>query len=109
MPQTFGLEGDYLAADSSCVYEPDGTRPVIDAMRPITYGAPADATLPWTAEAKERVQRIPSFVRGVVVKRLEDYARREGHTEITADLMREVRRSMPVDFSKRLPFFSRDD
>jgi hypothetical protein len=40
---------------------------------------------------------------------MEDYARREGHTEVTAELMREVRRNMPVDFSKRLPFFSRDD
>jgi hypothetical protein len=44
-----------------------------------------------------------------VVKRLEDYARREGKSEITAELMQEVRRSMPVDFSKRLPFFLRND
>jgi hypothetical protein len=75
----------------------------------VSYGAAVDGELPWSAEAQARIQRIPSFVRGVVVKRIEDYARREGHTEVTADLMREVRRKMPVDFSKRLPFFSRDD
>jgi peptide/nickel transport system substrate-binding protein len=30
-------------------------------------------------------------------------------TEVTVELMREVRRAMPVDFSKRLPFFASDD
>jgi radical SAM protein with 4Fe4S-binding SPASM domain len=106
--RAFGVTGDYMAEDTSCAYEPDGNRPLV-ASRAVTYGAAAEAELPWSAEAEERIQRIPSFVRGVVVKRLEDYARREGHTEVTAELMREVRRNMPVDFSKRLPFFSRDD
>jgi hypothetical protein len=43
------------------------------------------------------------------VKRLEDYARGQGKTEVTAEMMQEVRRAMPVDFSKRIPFFMRDD
>ena len=107
--RAYGLEGDYMAEDASCCYEPDGTRAVIEPPRAVTYGAPVDAKLPWTAEAQDRVRRIPSFVRGVVVKRVEDYARREGHNEVTAELMREVRQKMPVDFSKRLPFFSQHD
>ena len=41
--------------------------------------------------------------------RLEDYARRQGATEATLELMREVRRAMPIDFSKRAPFFLSDD
>ena len=106
--RAYATTDDYLAEDSSCSYEPDGSRPLVTS-RTVTYGAPADAELPWSADAEARIQRIPSFVRGVVVKRMEDYARREGHTEVTAELMREVRRNMPVDFSKRLPFFSRDD
>ncbi len=106
--RAYATTGDYLAEDPSCSYEPDGSRPLVTS-RAVTYGAPADAELPWSADAEARIQRIPSFVRGVVVKRMEDYARREGHTEVTAELMREVRRNMPVDFSKRLPFFSRDD
>ena len=107
--RAYAVDGDYLAADPSCIYEPDETRPVIAPAHAVTYGAPARAELPWTAEAEDRIKRIPSFVRGVVVKRIEDYARREGHTRITADLMREVRQKMPVDFSKRLPFFAQDD
>jgi light-independent protochlorophyllide reductase subunit B len=67
------------------------------------------AELSWTPEAQERIQRVPSFVRGVVVKRLEDYARGQGKTEVTAEMMQEVRRAMPIDFSKRTPFFMRDD
>jgi hypothetical protein len=48
---------------------------------------------------------VPGFVRAVVAGRIEDYARRNGYTEVTADVMAAVRRDMPVDFSKRLPFF----
>ncbi len=107
--RAYADSGDHLAEDRSCAYEPDGTRPLVESQRSATYGVHVEPELPWTADAKARIQRVPSFVRGVVVKRLEDYARREGHREITAALMREVRQSMPVDFSKRLPFFSRDD
>jgi len=63
----------------------------------------------WSPAASARVDRIPSFVRGVVVQRMEDYARERGLQEITVELLSEVRRAMPIDFSKRLPFFARDD
>ena len=107
--RAFAREGDYLAEDSSCAYQPTGSEPLIERARPVTYGMQVESQLRWTAEAEERIRRVPSFVRGVVVKRVEDYARRQGLTEVTADLMREVRSAMPVDFSKRLPFFLRDD
>jgi light-independent protochlorophyllide reductase subunit B len=82
---------------------------VLGPARPVTYGMQADREMRWSAEAEARVQRIPSFVRGVVVKRLEEYARARGLTEVTLDLMAEVRRAMPIDFSKRTPFFMRDE
>lgn len=107
--RAFALEGDVLASDPSCAYEPDGSVPLIDRLRPVTYGAPAQITLKWSAAAEERVKRIPSFVRGVVVRRVEDYARARGIPEITPALMQEIRSSMPIDFSKRTPFFLGDD
>ena len=61
-----------------------------------------------TADARARMQRVPSFVRGVVVKRLEDYARAQGRDEVSSDLLREVRERMPIDFSKRRPYFLDD-
>ncbi|HSL72695.1 MAG TPA: radical SAM protein [Longimicrobiales bacterium] len=104
--RAFADTGDVLAADESCAYEPDGTRELIQPVRPVTYGRAAAAELHWTPEANARLQRIPSFVRGVVVERIERYARERGVTAITAELMTEIRQQMPVDFSKRLPFFA---
>ena len=60
----------------------------------------------WTPEATARLSAIPSFVRGVVMQRLEDYARRQGIREITIETLAEVRSAMPIDFSKRRPFFT---
>ena len=106
--RAFALEGDYLAADPSCAYEPaDGAEP-IRVGRPASYGDPARPALRWTADARARMQRVPSFVRGVVVKRLEDYARAQGRDEVSSELLREVRERMPIDFSKRRPFFLDD-
>jgi hypothetical protein len=102
------VDGDPLAADPSCAYEPSGDLPLVESPAPVRYGDAAERSLAWTPEAEERIRRIPSFVRGVVVKRLEDYARRHGRAEVTADLLAEVRRAMPVDFSQRKPFFLDD-
>ena len=52
--------------------------------------------------------RIPSFVRGVVMHRVEDWARRHGRREVTPELLAEVRSAMPIDFSKKQPFFVAD-
>lgn len=107
--RAFAARGDLLAEDPSCAYEPQAGAPVLGPAREVTYGAPAEPTMPWTAEARRRLDRIPSFVRAVVAQRVEAYARRAGADCVSLELMREVRRAMPVDFSRRLPFFARDD
>jgi radical SAM protein with 4Fe4S-binding SPASM domain len=107
--RALALEGHYLAADPSCVYEPTGDLPVIERLRTVTYGMPAAPAMRWSPEAEARLRRIPSFVRGVVVRRLEDYARERGMAEVTVEMMGEVRRAMPIDFSKRRPFFLGND
>jgi len=108
--RAYAVQGDVLAEDPSCAYQPG---PLLgEPIRPpraVSYGAAVEPELRWTPEAAERLKRIPSFVRGVVVQRLEAYARRHGATEVTLELMREVRRAMPIDFSQRLPFFASDD
>jgi hypothetical protein len=45
-------------------------------------------------------------VRGVVAERIENFARARGISTITPELMSDIRQQMPVDFSKRLPFFA---
>jgi radical SAM protein with 4Fe4S-binding SPASM domain len=96
---------DYMAEDASCAYDPTGEVPLIEP-RAVTHGSAGSArSLPWSDEAEARLRCVPGFVRAVVAGRIEDYAKRNGYTEITADVMVAVRRDMPVDFSKRLPFF----
>ena len=100
--------GDYLAADESCAWEPAGEGAVVEA-RPVTYGGPLQAGtgLSWSDGARRRLERVPGFVRGVVADRVERFARERGFTEVTEDVMAAVRRELPVDFSKRAPFFLR--
>lgn len=48
----------------------------------------------WTEEAAARIERVPSFIRSMIKKGVEDYAREGGHTEITAAIMDEVKGRM---------------
>jgi AdoMet-dependent heme synthase len=104
--RAYAETGDMLAADDSCAYEPPGGLDVI-APRGTTYGAAAVAALPWAADATARMARVPGFVRGVVMQRVEAWARQHGHACVTVDLLDEVRASLPIDFSRRAPFFAR--
>jgi radical SAM protein with 4Fe4S-binding SPASM domain len=99
--------GDHLAEDPGCVYEPPGDRPLVE-RKIVTYGSAPPAGLQWSPEASERMAKIPSFVRGVVMQRVEDFARARGLTTVTPELLGEIRQSMPIDFSKRRPFFLKD-
>lgn len=101
--------GDYLGTDESCVHQPRGDGSIVRPSRTMTYGASHETTLPWSPRARARIQRVPSFVRGVVSDRVERFARERGYVRVDLEVMAEVRRSMPVDFSRRLPFFLKKD
>jgi len=105
--RAFARTGDILGPDDSCAYEPTGDTPTVSGGPDKTYGALPEPTLAWSPDAEARIQRIPSFVRGVVVKRTEDYASRHGHTTITVALLDQLRKDLPIDFSKKRPFFMR--
>ena len=107
--RAYADSGDYTAADASCAYEPLDQREPVARTRDVRYGMPAAPALEWSEEARARIDRIPSFVRGVVVERVEKFARERGHERVTTELMAEVRRALPVDFSKKVPFFMRED
>jgi AdoMet-dependent heme synthase len=104
--RAFAVSGDVLAADPSCTYEPLPGATLVESGRAVRYGAEFAPALAWSPAARERVERIPSFVRGVVMQRLEEYARRQGIREVTIEMLAEVRTAMPIDFSKRRPFFT---
>ncbi len=51
-------------------------------------GAEPDTTeMPWTDEAREVANRAPAFVRGMIIKAIEAYAKSEGATEVTRQII----------------------
>ena len=90
--RAYATHGDYLAEDPACGYQPGahGGR-VIELPATLTLGLPVDYELAWEEAARERLQAIPSFARGMVVKAVEAYARGRGQTTITPELLAEVR------------------
>jgi radical SAM protein with 4Fe4S-binding SPASM domain len=90
--RAYATYGDYLAEDPACGYQPGshgGT--VIDLPATLTFGLPVDYQLTWEPGARERLQAIPSFARGMVVKAVEAYARGRGEHVITAAILADVR------------------
>ncbi|MBI1922812.1 radical SAM domain protein, coenzyme PQQ synthesis protein E, partial [Candidatus Poribacteria bacterium] len=90
--RAYALTGNYLAQDPSCEYQPGqyGNRAVrFEKMTP--FAAEPDYELRWTDEAKQRLNRVPSFARGMVTKSVEKYARENGYREITPELMKAVK------------------
>lgn len=47
----------------------------------------AEQTIAWTEEAKERIERAPSFVQGMAKKAVHSYAVEKGHTVITSSVI----------------------
>jgi len=90
--RAYAAHGDYLAEDPACAYQPGahGGR-VIDLPATLTFGLPVDRELTWEPAATERLQAIPSFARGMVVKAVEAYARGRGERVVTTALLADVR------------------
>ena len=54
-------------------------------------GAPTEEEIEWTEEAKQRIQKVPFFVRNMAKKTVLNFAKEKGITVIDARLMDEVR------------------
>jgi len=91
--RAYATYGDYLAEDPACGYQP-GARggQVIDLPPSLTFGQPVSYELTWDEAARARLDAIPSFARGMVVKAVEAYARGRGEVTITPELLADVRR-----------------
>src|SRR5437773_9557358 len=92
--RAYATYGDYLAADPAGGYAPGAHGGgVIELPPTLTFGLPVDYQLVWDEGARARLQAIPGFARGMVVKAVEAYARGRGDTVITRELLAEVRRT----------------
>ena len=73
------------------------TSVISDAFEETTEPAEPEG-LKWTSEALERLDRIPSFVRPMAKMGIESYAKENGHTEITGEVMDAARGNFPTQF-----------
>jgi len=62
----------------------------------IEYGGESPATIAWDDAAAARMKKIPAFVRGMVVKAVEDSCRRNGIDRVTAEELEKIRARMPT-------------
>jgi radical SAM protein with 4Fe4S-binding SPASM domain len=106
--RAYGMTGDLMAEDPLCTHTP-GTfagspllairdRASLEAqgIPAIEYGAESQKTIAWDDAAAARMKKIPAFVRGMVVKAVEESCRRNGLTRVTAEELERIRARMPT-------------
>ncbi|MBI2265067.1 MAG: radical SAM protein [Armatimonadetes bacterium] len=102
--RAFGATEDHLAADPICSYRPGSSPKAPSASGgPEAYGQECSVSLAWTPGALARTKRIPAFVRGMVIKKLENMARDRGLAEVSETLMDEARERMTGHIPKSPP------
>jgi AdoMet-dependent heme synthase len=114
--RAYGMTGDLMAEDPLCTHIP-GTfagSPLLtlrgsagasgasalsersESKSAIQYGLESPVTIAWDDDAAARMKKIPAFVRGMVVKAVEDSCRRNGIGRVTAEELEKIRARMPT-------------
>ena len=62
----------------------------------IEYGGESPTTVAWDDAAAERMKKIPAFVRGMVVKAVEESCRKSGLDRVTVEELERIRARMPT-------------
>ncbi len=109
--RAYGMTGDLMAEDPLCTHTPGRFvgSPLLSRDGPpsplrgfgetpplIEYGGESRATIAWDDAATERMKRIPAFVRGMVVKAVEESCRKNGIPRVTVDELERIRARMPT-------------
>jgi radical SAM protein with 4Fe4S-binding SPASM domain len=103
--RAYAAYGDYLAEDPACDYQPGAFGgQVITLGEEQTFGFAAPLTVEWTPAAQARLQRLPSFARGMVITGVERYAAAHGIACITPEVMQAVREQAESRFGRRFSF-----
>ena len=107
--RAYGMTGDLMAEDPLCTHTPGtfagspllairGTAagPVALGGRAIEYGSESPPTIAWDDAAAARMKKIPAFVRGMVVRAVEDSCRRNGISRVSVEELERIRARMPT-------------
>ena len=112
--RAYGMTGDLMAEDPLCTHTPGkfaGSPLLAPAFAPrgfgepalarwaplaIEYGAESPTTIAWDDAAAARMKKIPAFVRGMVVKAVEESCRKSGLDRVTVEELERIRARMPT-------------
>jgi radical SAM protein with 4Fe4S-binding SPASM domain len=105
--RAYGMTGDLMAEDPLCTHTPGrfagspmldvrGVPHAVPLLPSIEYGTDAAATISWEDAAAERMKKIPAFVRGMVVKAVEESCRKRGVERVSVDELERIRARMPT-------------
>ncbi len=106
--RAFAETGNYMAQDPSCDYEPgqNGGKS-IELKVEDTLGLEVEYRQKWTEEAKQRLDRIPSFARGMVVQGIEKFATERGVALIDEHVVQKSREEMITKRGAMFPFLKK--
>ena len=107
--RAYGMTGDLMAEDPLCTHIP-GTfagSPLLairsrdpvagaQATRAIEYGHESATTIAWDDTAAARMKKVPAFVRGMVVRAVEESCRKRGLDRVTVEELERIRARMPT-------------
>jgi hypothetical protein len=113
--RAYGMTGDLMAEDPLCTHTP-GTfagSPLLLARRSlgeggairgtgrvgpptVEYGGESAPTIPWDDAAADRMKKIPVFVRGMVIRAVEETCRKGGLDRVTVEELERIRARMPT-------------
>jgi AdoMet-dependent heme synthase len=114
--RAYGMTGDLMAEDPLCTHTPgkfvgspllalrnrDGLGPpsplrsFSGAPPLIEYGGESSTTIAWDDAAAARMKKIPAFVRGMVMKAVEESCRKNGLDRVTVEELERIRARMPT-------------
>ncbi len=107
--RAYGMTGDLMAEDPLCTHTPGtfagspllairGRASVAGAQGTpaIEYGPESPTTIAWDDAAAARMKKIPAFVRGMVVRAVEESCRKNGLDRVTVEELERIRARMPT-------------
>jgi len=107
--RAYGMTGDLMAEDPLCTHTPGRFvgSPLLTLHGPaagsgalgtpaIQYGPESPTTIGWDDDAAARMKKIPAFVRGMVVRAVEESCRKSGLERVTVEELERIRARMPT-------------
>jgi len=115
--RAYGMAGDLMAEDPLCTHTPGtfaasplllarrlgetgavGGAAIAGSRRPtaLEYGPESPSTVAWDDDASARMKKVPAFVRGMVMRAVEETCRKNGLDRVTVEELERIRARMPT-------------